>query len=68
MDTVVLWTRRPLVLLRGERRFHQERVQSLRSQKKSWQVYVKIHLSSEAYKMILRTVPPAEEEVDDPKY
>lgn len=67
VDPVVLRPRGPLLLLRDQRGLHQERVQPLRTQKAGQQVRVTHPQSREALKMILRTVPPAEEEVDDPR-
>lgn len=67
LDPVVLRTRGSLLLLRDQRGLHQERVQPLRTQEAGQQVRVPLTPRSEALKMIQRTVPPAEEEVDDPR-
>lgn len=67
MGAVVLRAGGPPLLLRGQRGVHQELVQPLWTQEAGQQVCVSMGLCSEALKMILRTVPPAEEEVDDPR-
>ena len=67
VDPVVLRPRGPLLFQRDQRRLHQERLQPLRTQEASQQVRVTHSSPREALKMILRTVPPAEEEVDDPR-